>query len=345
MLSSGGRANANLRGKRLHPQMAERVRSLYESEHYDEAVLAAFKVIEKRLRDITGEPDATVKKLLKDTLNVTTGILQDPKAWQSEREGIFNFFRSAFLVFRDRRAHDFVNTDAEEAFDLIVLANRMLLIVEERRRHAQPQPATPYTSYPWLYSLLSAVIPSVYGEERYGPKPVLLDADNDGEPELLIPSQLLTSNREEGEVFRVFKIRGETNQQIEVEKAAHGFLADEILLADVDNDGHQEVVCIARLGVGYNTDMLIYKYRGGRYEILMKDQHASTGFHNPHSFFRAHFGDIDDDGQVEVAEEPKLSGALPPPVRYVWRWNEDEGHFQFLYEEELTYDFPMEGRK
>ncbi len=334
----------SLRGKALHPEMARRVISRYDSGHYEDAVLVAFKVIEERLRTATGKVDARTMDLLHETLNPTAGTLQDPKAWQSERDGIYNLFRSAFLAFRDRRAHQFVNTDAEEAFDLIVLANRLLLIIEKGQQHSQPQSAAPSYSFGSLSSLLSAYI-SVDEDAVYRPKPVFLDADNDGVPELLIPGQLFSSNREVGEVFRALKVIGETSQQIEVEKGAYAFPAENILLADVDNDGRQEVVCTARVGVGYNTDTLIYKYRGGRYEILMKDQHAPSEFHNPHSFFRAHVGDIDDDGQVEVAEEPKLSGALPPPVRYVWRWNEDEGHFQFLYEEELTYDFPMEGRK
>src|SRR5215216_1701335 len=130
-MNDPGYADTNLRGKNLHPDMARRVIERYRNRHYDDAVLAAFKVIEERLRDITGKTDARTMALLHETLNPTTGSLQDPQAWQTEREGIYTFFRSAFLAFRDRRAHGFLTTDEEEAFDLIVLANRLLLLIEK----------------------------------------------------------------------------------------------------------------------------------------------------------------------------------------------------------------------
>lgn len=88
-----------------------------------------------------------------------------------------------------------------------------------------------------------------------------------------------------------------------------------------------------------NSILLVYKYRNGRYEVLKKDPQAATGTQGGFAFFRAYVGDINDDGQVEVVSEPKVSGALPPPVRYVWKWSEEEGVFTFLYEEELTYDW------
>ncbi len=248
-MDSTGRINTSLRGKSLHPEIARRVIDRYNNGHYEDAVLAAFKVIETRLRDFTGKPDAPVKELLYDTLNTTTGMLQDPKAWQSEREGMFGFFRSAFLAFRDRRAHEFVNTDEEEAFDLIVLANRMLLIIEQGQQNSQTQPPTPDFSYERLSSLVTAYL-SVGEDAGYRSKPLFFDADHDGEPELLIPGQLLTSDRERGEAFRVLKNIGETNQQIEVEKGDYSFPANGILLADVDNDGQQEVVCTTPVGVG-----------------------------------------------------------------------------------------------
>lgn len=85
--------NTTLRGKTLHPEVARRVIDRYESGHYEDAVLAAFKVIETRLRNITGKSDALVKELLHDTLNPTAGTLHLQKAWGSEREGKFLLFR------------------------------------------------------------------------------------------------------------------------------------------------------------------------------------------------------------------------------------------------------------
>lgn len=332
-------ANTGLRGKSLHPQIARRVLSLYQSKHYDEAVLAAFKVIEERLRNITGKPDASRTQLLKETFNPATGTLQNPIAWQSEREGLYKFFDGAFLSFRNRRAHGFVDADAEETFDLIVLANRMLLTVEEGERRLQPQPTRPQPQPNTLYQsyeegLFSFVDPagSVQEEMMPGKVRALLDADNDGESELLFPG------REGGEILKVFKEVEGTIRQIEVERTdtIPSWLLD-ILLADVDNDGQQEVVCSATWGA-YNSALLFYKYRDGRYEILKKNPRDVSEMYRQGNawFISAHVADIDDDRQVEVVSEPKPLGRIPPDTRYIWKWNQGEGVFKLLAEENLT---------
>lgn len=72
-VASPDNAETNLRGKNLHPDMARRVVARYTSGHYEDAVLSAFKVVEERLRVITGKLDARVMDLLHETLNPTTG--------------------------------------------------------------------------------------------------------------------------------------------------------------------------------------------------------------------------------------------------------------------------------
>lgn len=332
-----GSTGETLRGKSLHPEMARRVTSLYNSGHYEEAVLAAFKVIEERLRDITGKSDAGRKDLLKETFNPTSGTLQDPKAWTSERQGIYNFFDGAFLSFRNPPAHKFVETDAEEAFDLIVLANRMLIIVEDRHRTSRLGPIASYTVRPErLLSLLGA-------NQRYTAEPILLDADGDGELELISPGG------EGGEIIRVSKkIEGVTTEA-EVERSATHEGATHVVMnitdADVDNDGQREIVCTVNAG-NQPWALMFYKYRNGRYELLKAvPQYNGWAWYSQEAFLRAHIADINEDGEVEVVSEPKTGGAMPPPVRYVWKWNENEGVFQLLHEEKLTYDFPLEGRK
>ena len=307
---------------------------MYDTEHYDEAVLAAFRVIEETLRQALGRSDATMKELLHEGLNVATGTLQDPKAWQSEREGMYLLFKAAFQSFRDRRAHGFVATEAEEAFDLIVLANRMLLIAKERDRSSQHEPTTSYVvDTDKLLSLLGA-------QRGHRAQPVLLDADGDGEPELLGPGRM-----EEGEVLRISKVEGESAKQVEVERIDPDTIwaLMNISAADVDNDGRQEVVCTVSAG-NQPWALMFYKFRNGRYEILRTVPRHDEGFSGRQTvWLRAHIADINDDGELEVVEEPKTSGVMPPPVRYIWKWDEDAGAFQLLYQEELTWDF-MQGR-
>jgi hypothetical protein len=146
---------------------------------------------------------------------------------------------------------------------------------------------------------------------------------------LLIPSY------EEGESVRIFKNVDGVNQQVEVEKVDPAFTANDILQADVDNDGRQEIVCVTY--TAYHRPLLFYKYRNGRYEALKKDPQAGTYDVNEPWFINAHIADINEDGEVEVVDEPKDAGYLPPPIRYVWKWNEENSFFQLLYSEALVF--------
>ena len=330
-MTESGSKRTQLRGKRLHSELAPRVISRYASGHYEDAVLAAFKVVETRLRRITGKSDALMKDLLHDTLNPTAGTLQDPQAWRSEREGTFLLFKGAFQSFRDRRAHEFTNTDLEEAFDLIVLANRLLLLLEVGHQHVtQPSPTGRYSSLSqqllYVDSSRSIRDDQVYERGRF-----ILEPDNDGEPELLVEGQ------ENYEVFKAFKYSEETIQQFDVERASQPFRTRDIVLSDVDNHGQQEILCISY--GAYNNLVLFYKYQNGRYEILKQNTRNAENYGSTdHSFLAAHVADINSDGQVEVVSEPKPLGRIPPHDRYVWKWDENERHFALLYKEVLRRD-------
>ena len=120
-----------------------------------------------------------------------------------------------------------------------------------------------------------------------------------------------------------------------MEPVEKSFFPRDIALADVDNEGQQEVVCV---GYGaYNNVLRFYKYRDGRYEVLKKAaQDAETTHTDTKDFLAAHVADINDDGQVEVISQPKPLGRIPPQNRYVWKWSEEQGVFRLLYEESLA---------
>lgn len=128
----------NIRGKALHPLLIRRVVSLYTAGRYEEAVLNSFKVVEERLRVATGSQEVGVD-LVSTAFKPSSGALIDPNAWEAEREGLHLFFRGAFLAFRNPSGHRFIEMDTEQAFDLIVLANRLLLIVEAAEQRVRAQ--------------------------------------------------------------------------------------------------------------------------------------------------------------------------------------------------------------
>lgn len=162
-----------LHGKRLHLDLAKRVLPRFHAGFYDDAVLSAFKVIEEYLRSITGAQEIGVD-LVKVAFNPSGGVLADPNALPAEREGLHLLFRGVFLAFRNAPAHRFMDLDAEAAFDLVVMANRLLLLAEEANQRRTGGVATrsdaPIIQYGTLVSS----------------GPMMLDTDNDGAAEMVI---------------------------------------------------------------------------------------------------------------------------------------------------------------
>lgn len=322
--------STTLRGKNLHPDLAQRVLSLYNTEHYSEAVLNAFKVIEERLRAITGKHDADRRQLLKETFNPTTGTLHKPKAWQSERQGIYSFIEGAFLTFRNPPAHRFVETDAEEAFDLIVLANRILLLIDERHAGWATRPkevAPPETANPTLLGLLRNFYRSTESDDIW-----ILDTDNDDSDEIVMPSYA-----NDGQIIRIDHWNSKTGFVDGIlQPVEPSFAATDVVMADVDNDGQPEIVCTAL--AAYHSLTLFYKYTGDyKYELLTKDPDTASmeGLKSPW-FLNASIVDFDQDGQIEVISEPRQEGYLPSPARYIWRWNKEALFFEVAIIEQLS---------
>lgn len=119
---------------------------------------------------------------------------------------------------------------------------------------------------------------------------------------------------------------------------------DDVLLADVDGDGLNEVLC-ALTGMGtQGVFLLIYKYRNGRYEVL---RGASEGFPDREgsdpplvAFLNGVVTDIDGDEKLEIVSHSK-PGPLPMEVlpsghspeafgelRLVWKWDNSTGFFR-----------------
>lgn len=116
------RSLAPIRPKNL---LSKNLELIIEHEYYEEAVINAFKAVESRLRYVLNKRGTQVEALIREAFNAEAGTLHDPKDNKAEREGTFLWFKGTFQRFRNCRAHGFVDTDAEEAFDLIVMANRI----------------------------------------------------------------------------------------------------------------------------------------------------------------------------------------------------------------------------
>lgn len=144
MTDAGASGSATLRGKTLHSKLTGQVLARYGAGLFDDAVFSACKVLELALREALGIPGSVEDPLefVTKAFRPSTGSLQDPERPMSEREGLHHLFRGTFMFYRNPLGHRFPNHDAEEAYDIIVMINRLLLIVDaaaERNRNMAEQ--------------------------------------------------------------------------------------------------------------------------------------------------------------------------------------------------------------
>ncbi len=339
MGSSQAEGSNTLRGKRLHREMERRVIPQYQQHFYEDAIINAYKVLEARLREATGQTADTGTRLVDLAFSPTTGNLNEPEAAKSDLEARHALIRGAFLAYRNPPAHRFTDPDADQAFDAIVLANRLLLMIEEAE---------------WRRSGRRGAPPSARRRTDLttGPVPVQLDADGDGEDELIVPTRQRNPSPDDPirwsgpEPFEVYEFEVDGLRRVEVEAVSGGqelmWLLLELSLVDVDGDGRAELAC-AMDGGGPWSALLLYKYRDGRYEAL-RGVNPNTEEPTITHFMEAWVVDVDGDGLPEVVGEPW--GFIPPEqlrmllpygttpegggggrVRYVWKWEPSLGYF------------------
>lgn len=317
-----------IRGKRLHPEIARRVVRHFQAGNFEEASFNAFKVVDERLRRITGQPGGEPMEVIKEAFHPVTGLLRDQGAGAGEREGIHQLIRGAFLAYRNALGHRFVEPNEDEAFDIIVLANRILLIAEEANQRRLTATTT-----------VQAPIIKYGREDCSQPAIFQLDVDNDGEIETIIPSH------DADKLFHVFKGSAENSRPFAVGPVhgLNGGLIESMALADVDSDGLNELVCA--LGFDTSTGLMVFKYVAGRYEAL-STPNARQNDDAPALFIDAQLTDYDNDGRLEVVSEPWADvpddlmpeGQIPEDpalrdwgrVRYVWKWNRTQNLFELV---------------
>lgn len=317
-------------GKELHSEMVKRVKRLYDQGFYEEAVNNAFKVLEERLREVTGKQETGVD-LAQSAFHDVTGMLRDPNAWPSERQGTFQLFRAAFMAVRNGPAHRFVGMTKAESFDQIVLANRLLLIADIAHQRVNTTAAG------------SPGIPTIdFRSFDAGKQPIALDVNNDSKSEIILSSE------DWNEVLVAYEDKGGKTSPIVVETLKDGVpFFNNAALVDIDGDGVNELVCLF-VGDTMWTALLFYKYQNGRLEILKSDQvKADPNRFKPH-FFDAQIVDFDKDGKLEVLSEPwgtvpeelwpanrdKAERTTHPGrVRYVWKWDATDAEFKCIRRE------------
>jgi len=116
---------------RLDESLARKCGPLIKAERYDEAVGAAFVVLEERLRKALKVPGGTGVDLSQKAFTPGRGDLTRNLDLRrtSEEEGIRDLFVGAFKAYRNRAAHTFAGYTLEESCAVIGLVNLLLLIL------------------------------------------------------------------------------------------------------------------------------------------------------------------------------------------------------------------------
>lgn len=311
--------------KRLHPDIATHVVARFKHGFLDDAVLNAYKIIEEKLRAITGSYDADAMELIKQTFHPNTGLLTDPRLWPSEKDGFHQLLRGAFLTFRNSPAHRFTFSNSEEALDAIILANRLYITIDSS-----------YKNRLSLSTQQNYVFAPIYASRSSNNNSLLLDVNEDGVDEILnttfSPSGLTVEilNPSTRAVIDTIYPGGETI---------------DIAMADVDNDGAKELACI--IGYTAGSGLKFYRLTNGQFTALTT-VNAETGQFEPALFDDAQLVDFDGDGKLEIISEPwdAIPQDLWPKdkerelydwgrVRYVYRWNSLKRVFDLLHRELL----------
>jgi uncharacterized protein (TIGR02391 family) len=127
----------------LHPRIESRVYPAFLRGAYDTAVFEALREVEVAVRDAAGfGPEKYGENMMREAFNPANGPLADRNSLRSEQEAMANLFAGAIGLYKNSSSHRTGTVqDAVIAVEVIVLANHLLRMVEERKQVANEPPA------------------------------------------------------------------------------------------------------------------------------------------------------------------------------------------------------------
>lgn len=124
-----------LQREALHPSIAQTVWSAFMRGEYTVAVFQAFLAVEIAVRDAAGYSDGDFgEKMIRLAFQKDKGPLTKVDDEDAEKDAVAHLFAGAYGRYRNPLGHRKVElTDPQEAAEIIMLANLLLRIVDERR--------------------------------------------------------------------------------------------------------------------------------------------------------------------------------------------------------------------
>ncbi|MBS1994118.1 MAG: TIGR02391 family protein [Cyanobacteria bacterium SZAS LIN-3] len=124
--------------RHLHALVIKHAVPIFRSGNYVDAVAAAFKQVEIKVRDSANLSSQVGVSLMNNAFSPTKpGVLCDPSIDGGEQQGIMSLFSGAMGIFRNPAAHRNIVLSSHQAAQMLVFASLLLetaehLIVEAR---------------------------------------------------------------------------------------------------------------------------------------------------------------------------------------------------------------------
>lgn len=118
----------------LHPRIAEKVWAAFIRAEFDTAVFQAMRAVEVYVREAGGYTDGDLgTALMRKAFHEDDGPLTDKTVEKSERQARSALFSAAIGSYKNPHSHRDVDIDnADEALEIVLLANHLLRIVDRR---------------------------------------------------------------------------------------------------------------------------------------------------------------------------------------------------------------------
>ncbi len=116
----------------LHPKIIERCQSLFDNEHYDDAIFTAMKTVEEELRSRTSLRATDIGSDLITKVFKSEPPLLVYSQVNAEQDSAYFLFRGAMGTFKNPLSHRFLDTtDPNKTFECLALASLLLRMLDE----------------------------------------------------------------------------------------------------------------------------------------------------------------------------------------------------------------------
>lgn len=132
-----GRALRGFADLDLHPEVKNRVSKLFLDGHYANAVEDACKVLDLLVKIRSGD-DRSGTDLMQAVFSPKTPILRfndlASETDRSEQQGMMFLYAGTMLAFRNPRAHELIDDDAEKALEIISFISFLAKALDRAKR-------------------------------------------------------------------------------------------------------------------------------------------------------------------------------------------------------------------